>query len=633
MAFLRKNFAKATLDGVLLAGSGTLTVLTGHTLPVIAGQMRLTIWNVSAFPDPADDPDLEIVTAVYSGTSNIYNITRAQENTSDVLHPSGSRIALHYTAGMSDDDIYDSSDFNSDFAGKDLDDLAAGTTNVHLTTALRTNYNAAYSHISSTGASHSYIDQNVTTVGTPTFANITDSSLTANRLISSNGSKVLTSVPNLQSWIAGTNNRINVTDDTDGTVTLSTPQDIHTGATNFTVAGATIGGVQIPLVFTEGLNEPTGFLNRTDSTISFVDGTRTFTIEPAVDEFEYYHKAIKYTIDVAKTLVIADTEGLHAIYFNGDVLSELINPTESQEVTIIKDYVFVAYVYWDATNNSSIILADERHSSTMSGSTHAYLHETLHTRWLSGLAISPESVDGSGDDPEDARVSLSSGFIQDEDLNHTIDDTVQDITPIARIPVYYLDGTSWRKDIATDYPVKPFVGGGGRLAWNNAGTQTEVDTLDLVLCHVFATNNINEPIIAIQGQAGYNTLALARVGAEVEISNLVVSGLPIEEFVPLATIIFQTATGYTNAVKARVRTTDSGDSHIDWRFTNLNAITGTVSDHGSLSGLADDDHTQYVLANGTRAMTGLTITGFNGIVTAVAGVLSASNTLDLGSSS
>jgi len=33
----------------------------------------------------------------------------------------------------------------------------------------------------------------------------------------------------------------------------------------------------------------------------------------------------------------------------------------------------------------------------------------------------------------------------------------------------------------------------------------------------------------------------------------------------------------------------------------------SASDHGGLSGLADDDHTQYVLADGTRAMTSLTI--------------------------
>lgn len=33
-------------------------------------------------------------------------------------------------------------------------------------------------------------------------------------------------------------------------------------------------------------------------------------------------------------------------------------------------------------------------------------------------------------------------------------------------------------------------------------------------------------------------------------------------------------------------------------------IADLVDDHGSLSGLADDDHTQYLLVNGTRAMSG-----------------------------
>lgn len=39
---------------------------------------------------------------------------------------------------------------------------------------------------------------------------------------------------------------------------------------------------------------------------------------------------------------------------------------------------------------------------------------------------------------------------------------------------------------------------------------------------------------------------------------------------------------------------------------------GGVTDHGALTGLGDDDHTQYVLVNGTRAMTGdLTINKTN----------------------
>lgn len=43
---------------------------------------------------------------------------------------------------------------------------------------------------------------------------------------------------------------------------------------------------------------------------------------------------------------------------------------------------------------------------------------------------------------------------------------------------------------------------------------------------------------------------------------------------------------------------------------------GGVSDHGSLSGLTDDDHTQYLLINGSRVMTGdLSLSGGDGALT------------------
>jgi len=66
------------------------------------------------------------------------------------------------------------------------------------------------------------------------------SGLTASRLLSSDGSKALAST-DLASWVTGTSNRVTVTDDGDGTITLSGPQDIHTGATP-TFAGLTLTG-------------------------------------------------------------------------------------------------------------------------------------------------------------------------------------------------------------------------------------------------------------------------------------------------------------------------------------------------------------------------------------------------------
>ena len=73
----------------------------------------------------------------------------------------------------------------------------------------------------------------------PTFAGVTFTGLTASRLIQTDSDKKLASVSDLTSWIAGTSNQIIVADDSDGTVTLSTPQDIHTGASP-TFAGLTV---------------------------------------------------------------------------------------------------------------------------------------------------------------------------------------------------------------------------------------------------------------------------------------------------------------------------------------------------------------------------------------------------------
>lgn len=65
------------------------------------------------------------------------------------------------------------------------------------------------------------------TIATSTDVAVT--SLTASRLIASAANKILTSVSNLTSWIAGTTNEITVTDDGDGTVTLSLPSTIDLG--------------------------------------------------------------------------------------------------------------------------------------------------------------------------------------------------------------------------------------------------------------------------------------------------------------------------------------------------------------------------------------------------------------------
>lgn len=63
------------------------------------------------------------------------------------------------------------------------------------------------------------------------------------------------------------------------------------------------------------------------------------------------------------------------------------------------------------------------------------------------------------------------------------------------------------------------------------------------------------------------------------------------------------------ATNEHVLTKDTGTGNATWKVGG----GGGVTDHGALTGLADDDHTQYLHMNGTRAMTGDLDLGNNNI--------------------
>ena len=74
----------------------------------------------------------------------------------------------------------------------------------------------------------------------PTLTGLTLSGLTSARLVASGSA--LSSVSDLTTWIAGTENQITSTDDGDGSLTLSLPQNIHTGASP-TFVGLTLSSI------------------------------------------------------------------------------------------------------------------------------------------------------------------------------------------------------------------------------------------------------------------------------------------------------------------------------------------------------------------------------------------------------
>lgn len=320
-------------------------------------------------------------------------------------------------------------------------------------------------------------------------------------------------------------------------------------------------------------SEPSGFENRTDSDISFNNASRTFTIEPAVDEFNTWHGGTKIIHDSALTSQIADQEGMWFFYI--DTNGDLQNTDTFTNDLITNGNAIVAMVYWDATNKEIVGLGDERHGIAMDGVTHSYLHNTFGARWSSGGSFGDITADGAGSSNTHATISVADVITYDEDIKHDSTDTwiTQVLTSPAQIPVIYLDGAAgnWRALGTNDYPVADAtkVGSGTLLhynEWTGATWQlTQVTSGKFVLTHIFATNSSTTPVIAIVGQNEYASKNAAYTGSTDELATLYTTGLPMVEFVPLGTIIYQTSSSYTNAPKARIITTEDGGNYIDWR--------------------------------------------------------------------
>lgn len=372
--------------------------------------------------------------------------------------------------------------------------------------------------------------------------------------------------------------------------------------------------------------EPTGFPNRTDSTISFIDATRTLSISPVLASFEYFHYGIKYIKTTTETVTISDIEGSHFIYYDGYTL----NTTSTFSSDLILRKALVAHIYWDSVNNKAIHFADERHGMAMPGQTHYYLHTSVGAAYLSGFTLSDFQIDGTGNASGDGYFSSSDGYFFDEDILHIITNNApQNIYPIAQLPVYYRTGADgyWRNKNADAFPIiysgtAGYTGANGRLPYNqwtgSVWQLTQVGNGNFVLLHILATNDITHPIVAIQGLNEYSTVNAARTAASTEISQLY--GLPFIEIVKVGTIIFQTSNTYTNTIKGRIRSTGTSANYVDLRkITSL--PTNQATDHGTLSGLTDPDHPAGAIYTNT--------TNFNGILsTADITVQTALDTLD-----
>ena len=339
-------------------------------------------------------------------------------------------------------------------------------------------------------------------------------------------------------------------------------------------------------------SEPIGHENKADSVISFDEGSLTFSIAPVSGSYTVWCAGKRYVKTGTETVQIPDTSGLYYIYFN------------SSGVLAYRTTFFVwdtdaptAYIYWNEVDNKAYFFGDERHGITLDWATHEYLHRTRGAAIANGFGANNYILNGNGSSDTHAKIDIANGTFFDEDLQvditHSATPTAntweQVLQGNAEIPVFYRLNNHWTKDVATEFPLKQ---GTDRPQYNpnTAGTWSTEDVQNnhFGVSWIIATNNLNEPVIAILGQASYTNNGSAQAEFYTALN---LDGFPIVEFRPLYKIIYECKTSYTNTPSARI--TDV----IDLRsvVSSEQGVGATpVSDHGSMTGLGDDDHTQYL---------------------------------------
>lgn len=371
------------------------------------------------------------------------------------------------------------------------------------------------------------------------------------------------------------------------------------------------------LVHTDS-QQPQGFVNRTDSRIS-VSGN-IFRIAPTGSSYSFYNKGIKVTKTSGDSLTIPNLTQINYIHFD-TINNQISNKTTSFDFS---SDIPIAYVAWNSgigPSGQMTFFAEERHGIVMDTSTHKWIHYTFGAQYIGGLSIGNYVLGGDGSSNTHATISIGDGTLYQEDIEINITDSsstdpfCQELSPIAQIPVYYHQGSTgqWVKNAATDYPVKYGVNGPQyNLLTGGTWTTPDVSTGQkrYFAVWILATNQIDDPIISIMGQRVDSNQGSAESNNSWSDVNL--TNLPLSEVKPLYRLIFAAdSNDYTNVPKCTLL------SILDIRVAVISTIAGvSQNDHGSLFGLGDDDHSQYLHVDNARTVNaihnfvnGLTVNG------------------------
>ena len=260
--------------------------------------------------------------------------------------------------------------------------------------------------------------------------------------------------------------------------------------------------------------------------------TTTFTLGATANPITYYYLGTPITVNTDKTATLDDgaggsTAGAYYVYFNaatGNILATKTFPGIS-----ITSNILIASVFWNGVDMG--LISDERHGYSRDHSWHIWAHNTIGTRYRSGITLTHNGGTGVA-----ATFATTAGEIADEDIQFVINASSAFPTPNTCRLWWQTSATTYTFD--TTLSTVPFkIGANGRpVVINSTGyavTQVPSAANRYVNFFVYAATSLHTPIYiftetvtnTIAGQGGYTSLANARA---VGFPNLSTFGLTAE---------------------------------------------------------------------------------------------------------
>jgi hypothetical protein len=286
---------------------------------------------------------------------------------------------------------------------------------------------------------------------------------------------------------------------------------------------------------------PVGATNPLPTTIT----TTTFTLGATANPISYYYQGTLVNVTSDKTTTLSGAAGLYFIYFNaatGNLLNSTVFPGVGYD-----DNVLLASVSWNGTNLG--LVNDERHGYIRDTAWHIWAHNTVGTRYRSGITLTHNGGTGAA-----ATFATTSGEIADEDIQFVIGASSSFPTANAG-RIWYQTAASTYAFLTAPSTIPGYLGANNRPnVVNSTGyalTQVPSATNRYVNVFVYATTDLHTPIYfltetvsnTIAGQGGYTSLANARAVGFPNISGMNISA----EMKPIYRLIWR-ADGVLQAI-------------------------------------------------------------------------------------